>query len=1153
MVAHFAILFVTEYGQTILGGVRARAQNAVDWAWQRDSAGLVVGDDGRSGVLALLDMRRRLNSGDLRRADCCKAALFAIDEGVMVTPVHYSTADELAPVAWNIASHSEEQVQFLSSTVVDHIDLITKLAQAFPVDSRWDDARRWLTSMLGNTRRREVGRWVQMARTLPSSVVEFFRDRVRRLGMNHGIKSSFVLNNQYICAPLGQDTVLPEDLLLTTMQAMFETVDQGIKVTITDFLVTFCEPAMVVKAFRAKTAKKYQQHGASADANSPWQQLVHSLIRDDALRSQVKACLSQGSPLENIPAVKNQLTLFRQSREQEKARQKAEAEAGQQQVRAELDKIREEVQDAARAREVGCQIAPPNPLKMPGGTETRQETQSVFLWGGVSAVFPGPLVLSIPRADVPRVSDSCFCQAFQFLPVGLTFLFPWKVLWLFCPQAEARADVEAMQAQASLREAALAERDAELARAAQHAEEAEDADDLFFLPPVSQPVAECEGDFPQEAVQSEARKLHDAEQRALEVLKGAVTCHESTASLAAILTSRLEQKGAAHSVSVLIDPVLDSPAVEHALADMKKAVPAPGNGAGTVVVAILCGHTVQHVSKASGLLMRELPEAAVFDTKLVSHMHRGVSRYVSCRGLARRGTDEWAVTGVSPPPAATTRPSKKVRRKMSMEIPHVVSDMPFKAAAQDSVNEKCDGTCAYMTRLPPDARDAQIKADQQPAVEAGSLASFKERVARMNDAGESSEGSGEETEPVQPQQPEKKESDDEQKGAKAEEGHPSPACRVFPFARPQAFYVKLFRELLQTRPGHTLLIVQGTGSPNAWMAARDLGITDVHVACIGVSPHQAWHGRSVAHACFRDAILANTNEHHKPDVDAGANLQNKLQYIQAVVKDATDPVDDPWQVAVDPDEPFSGVDVVQQPVAKITERLQDECGRAGVQVRTSTVAPGCQGVFAVNALPEGHVLGAPALFFTRIGFLKAFLQQAGARKYHDRLVVLKGLTRDGEQHDAYAVLLGHAGEIMHSARREGRTREASPPNVVLQAVPRAGFNAGLLQLTVRTFNGCGIAAQGELLMDYGLFFDLALPFGPREAGDCPRMPPHLHSCTCMRIDWGAGWAARMWFIRVRAERVMHAWVHVRVCRMVHVHVCRMHVMHAGVMHAWVRE
>ena len=351
MRAHFTVIFVKEYGQSILGGIKVRAQNAVDWSWQIDNHGCVMGDDGRSSVLALLDIKEKIEGGTLDRADCCAAVLQAIDDGVMATPVFYGTTDTLHPVAWNIAAHAEENVQFLSSTVVDHIDLVLKLAKSFPVESKWEDAQRYLNGLLVN-KRREVGRWVKMAKTMPASVVDFLRARVKSRGVGHGVKSSFFDNNQYVCAPVAADTMLPEDLLLTVVQAMFDTMDQGITVTLETFTKSYCEPARVVKEWRAKVTRKYRAYGASSEPQGPWSVLCHSLIRDDALRAQVAACLQASTTLESIPAVKNQLNMFRKARDEEKARKKAEAEAGQAAIRAECENIRQQANDEALAREV---------------------------------------------------------------------------------------------------------------------------------------------------------------------------------------------------------------------------------------------------------------------------------------------------------------------------------------------------------------------------------------------------------------------------------------------------------------------------------------------------------------------------------------------------------------------------------------------------------------------------------------------------------------------------------------------------------------------------------------------------------------------------------------------------------------------------------
>lgn len=348
----FREAFVTEYGQSILGGIKARAQNAVDWAWQRDDEGLVVGDDGRSSVLALWDIRDKLTAGTLDRADCCRPVLQAIDDGIWVTPVYYGTTDALHSVAWNTMAHSEDNVKFLSSTVVDHIDLVVRLARGFDPETKWEDAQRYLCALLGPSRRRDVGRWVKIAKCMPPSVIDFLRARVQSRGMNHAVKSTCFVDNPFIVAPVARDTQLPEDMLMTAVQAMYESVDQGISVTADNFQNNYCQPALAVSKFRQKVTKKFRLWGADADPASSWQKLAHSLVRDDALRSQVAGCMQNGTSLETILAVKNAVHVFRKARDEEKARTKAETESKVQQIREEADKIREQAEDAVRAREV---------------------------------------------------------------------------------------------------------------------------------------------------------------------------------------------------------------------------------------------------------------------------------------------------------------------------------------------------------------------------------------------------------------------------------------------------------------------------------------------------------------------------------------------------------------------------------------------------------------------------------------------------------------------------------------------------------------------------------------------------------------------------------------------------------------------------------
>lgn len=351
MVRDFTSGFVTEYGQSILGGVKARAQNNKDWAWQRDADGLVLGDDGRSAVLALRAIRDKVNAGTLQRSECCEPVLQAIDAGIWVTPVYYGTSDALHPVAWNTVAHSEENVKYLCSTVVDQIDLVLRLAKTFDPKTKWEDVTRYLGSLYGPNRRRDVGRWVKIAKTMPESVVAFLRERVKSRGMKHGVKSTCFCDNPFIVSPVAQGFQLPVDLLLTAVQAMYDSMDQGISVSAESFQTNFCQPALAVNSFRLKQQKKFKVWGADTELSSPWQQLMHSLIRDDAMRSQVAGCLAQSVSLEAIQPVKTMVIAMRKARDDERARQKSEKEAGLKALQDEAELVRARAHDAARTLE----------------------------------------------------------------------------------------------------------------------------------------------------------------------------------------------------------------------------------------------------------------------------------------------------------------------------------------------------------------------------------------------------------------------------------------------------------------------------------------------------------------------------------------------------------------------------------------------------------------------------------------------------------------------------------------------------------------------------------------------------------------------------------------------------------------------------------
>ena len=419
----------------------------------------------------------------------------------------------------------------------------------------------------------------------------------------------------------------------------------------------------------------------------------------------------------------------------------------------------------------------------------------------------------------------------------------------------------------------------------------------------------------------------------------------------------------------------------------------------------------------------------------------------------------------------------------SVTMPHVISGMPRRALPEDHCHLKCSGRCAFFGEsMDPEARQENMKKQQAPS-ENSALAAVNSMLHLM---GSSDSDNSDDEEATKKQAEAKEAAKEENEVAKKEAQDVSVKAdtlhRVFTFARPVSSYSKVWREALVARPGHTVIIVQSTGSPNSWIAVRALGVTDIHVIQPRVPEHQLWHGLEVARdRFFQESMPATTAMAAAPAVPHGVTMQTQLQYISAgPCEEAGLFQTDPWEVHVSLESPTSGLDLVHTSVSALDSRLAWELAKHSLLFKTSSVSPMHLGIFTAVALQDSFAIPVSAVLFSRVGFLKQFLTKPGGQRFYDRLVCCQGIFHEGEATPLYAVLTGFGGELMHGPQHDHCNGGAKPANLKLSYDARVGFTAGFLSVTVCTHNRAGIAPGSELLLDYGDFFNMSVPFGARQ-------------------------------------------------------------------------
>jgi len=117
---------------------------------------------------------------------------------------------------------------------------------------------------------------------------------------------------------------------------------------------------------------------------------------------------------------------------------------------------------------------------------------------------------------------------------------------------------------------------------------------------------------------------------------------------------------------------------------------------------------------------------------------------------------------------------------------------------------------------------------------------------------------------------------------------------------------------------------------------------------------------------------------------------------------------------------------------------------------------------------EGEkIIDLPCLWFDSIDTLNNFLRAPGNSGWSNKVIVVSGVMKNGTPQDIYAVLVGAGQYINHFA---GIKRA---PNAKIIFDHKIGLSHGALYVIASNRNGTGIAAGVEILLNYGLSYDLA--------------------------------------------------------------------------------
>ena len=132
--------------------------------------------------------------------------------------------------------------------------------------------------------------------------------------------------------------------------------------------------------------------------------------------------------------------------------------------------------------------------------------------------------------------------------------------------------------------------------------------------------------------------------------------------------------------------------------------------------------------------------------------------------------------------------------------------------------------------------------------------------------------------------------------------------KVFTFVRPTFFYGNLMKQVGTGARTTAGFLVQNTASPNAAIAAAELGIQQVAIYCPRPPQHQLWHGKDVLRDHFLRVARKGLGLHSRKR--SLPTLMSDLQWLHAKAEQASQKVVEVWDIMLTEHEAISGIDLI---------------------------------------------------------------------------------------------------------------------------------------------------------------------------------------------------------------------------------------------------
>ncbi len=211
-------------------------------------------------------------------------------EGLLMDFISYTDDTRTVQIAIQCVSHEAEQNRFQPSTISDKVGVMMKMFVQSGRD--WSAAARALTSILGDSKRSTIQRWICLARDLDEDVREHINRRRK------DTNQAYIVGNKFLVGK-GEETryKLSARYASVALERLYDKQDLGVSVTASEFAQTYCLPFRHRETWERAMVKTF---GVSATGYAGFSRVVKGLQNEQG-RVKLLSCVQQRIPLGGAP------------------------------------------------------------------------------------------------------------------------------------------------------------------------------------------------------------------------------------------------------------------------------------------------------------------------------------------------------------------------------------------------------------------------------------------------------------------------------------------------------------------------------------------------------------------------------------------------------------------------------------------------------------------------------------------------------------------------------------------------------------------------------------------------------------------------------------------------------------------------------------